>query len=243
ETNQIRSHWEANTATDPGPTVFFLIRPTRFEERRWPDANSLEELLQTRQRVDFHGRHHYPPSTVETDVMPWGLYNQAYGSPAWALTYSGLFWAAIRIGSGVDYTRSTADHSLTQRRYEQEPIVPAGKWINFPYARVDVANPFKFAGSFAGAFHPKEQLYWSATADGLGGTILAANSPSFWMEGCRRCASPGAISKGLATADEFSSDWNSACLDFLQEMFGMYDIRGERIGRDPLKKWLDSLVA
>jgi hypothetical protein len=243
EANQIKTHWESKTTMEAGAVVFFTSRPTRYQARRWPDADALDDLIRKRQSPDFSGLHYYPPSIVGTDTMPWGIYNGEYATPSWALTYSGQFWAAISIAARRDYQRSHRDLALDRAAYEEQPIVPAGQWIDYPYARVDIADAFRFSGSFAQAFHPQEQWVWSAKAERIQGTILAASNPRFFIDGCRKCASPGAYRSDVSTAQEFSERWTDGCLDFLHELFAMYTITGVRITRDTLQKWLMPLIA
>jgi hypothetical protein len=243
ESDQIFAQWgEAPSDIKDWPSVLFSLRPIRYQKRRWPDPDSLEELLRQHTVVSFSGSGYVPPNDRGTDVMPWGLFNERYGSPAWALCYSGQFWARIGIGAWNEYVRTGRDLSLHTYDEEDEGNVPPGRWINYPYARTDIADIFRFAGSFARAFHPGEQLVWSATAERLNRTIVATTNFASVFTCSRECASATAHSDGVVTSETFADQWTEYCIEFLNEMFGMFDFLGDRIPRQAFEKWLNDLL-
>jgi hypothetical protein len=238
ENAEIRANWESSVQGHRGPTMYFSLRPLHFEKRRYPNADELEKLLRRYQVVDLLRQHHdYPPAQRGTDVMPWGLFNGLYGRPAWSLCYSGQFWAAVRIGANSPYQLTDRDKSIYAYDRVASRTFEPGQWIDYMYARIDMADVFKFAGSFAKAFPPGEQLAWSVTVEGIKETILASSSQRIPL--CSRlCGSPMAYTNGVVQAGEFAERWEEICVDLLAELFGMFDICGDRISRDTLEKFL-----
>jgi hypothetical protein len=244
ESDAIEAHWASTFEAAPTyPLMLFSLRPARYVKRRFKNPDELEAALRKHQVVDLDRQHHYPPSQNGTDVMPWGYYNDTYGTPRWALTYSGQLWANVRLGAGYEYKTSQREMSLYPSERDVANPIAAGKWIDYPFARVDIANVFKFGASWATAFHPSENIAWSAHVINLRGVVAAASPTRFFMCCSRVCASPSAQAAGEVPAGEFEGRWQEYCVDILEELFGMFDFCGDRISRATLEKFLREKLA
>lgn len=245
EKSEIETHWLSSRKQDDGwATVTFTIHPKRFRNRRWPSDNDLESLIQSRQ-IPAGYRGYYPPSNRYTDAMPWGIYNVAYGTPFWAITYAGQFWAALRLNSDSKFppqNYSTSSEPRDEREDEDYPrTVSAGGWIDFPYSIEQLSDLFRFTGSLAEIYSPNEVITWHCRADGIGGKRIAAMDGSLWRHTSRKCASPYAEAGNQLKAGEFSKKWIEHCAHFCHELFGKFDLLGNRLERTTLQTRIEQL--
>ena len=237
--NSVRRQWQTQKPARKGPIVFFSFHPTRYRERRWPTADDLSEFLITRYVPNFDGRNFYPPHSVGTNRTYWGLSNARYGTPDWALTYSGLFWAATDIAS--HYPFKTPEGSPLLGSTGPEPKIAEDTWFNLNQSRLSIANAYRFAASIAESFHPKEEVIWSAIAEQIdGSTMVIEDDPFFSASG--PCASPIATRSGVASAESFANNWPSHCLDFVDEFIGMYQIEGDYIARSTHEARITAMI-
>ena len=234
ETAEIHTYWRTSLPTDrTAPVVQFSLHPARFVNRHWSGAAELEQVIRSKQFAA--DGNYYPPNVRGTDVMPWGLYNGLYRRPAWALTYSGQFWAALEINSLRSTNVQTRGLNVVESVNSEREIPPEG-WIDFPYAVKEIARVFRFAALLASSFHSSEQLVWSATADAIRGTRLGASDHTLSVGISEPCASPRAAKNGIVTAEEFSIHWIDKCADFQFELFEMFYMLGARIARETILK-------
>jgi hypothetical protein len=243
EVTAIKTHWQGTVAgKSPGPTLFFSLRPAVYVNRRFANIDAIEEVLTRSRVVDLRRQHHYPSNERGTNVMEWGLFNNTYRWPDWAMCYSGQLWAAVPLGADCEYAFSEREQSLYKYDRRTDQPIAAGAWIDYRHALINIGDIFKFAGSFATAFRTEDQLIWSGKIEGLSGMTCASSSERLFV--CsRECASPTVTVGGSISAGEFAESWHERLLDLLEELMTRFDFLGRRIGRKELQKFVDAAAA
>ena len=237
ERARIESFWESHRGRESNLASLTLsFRPIRYRERRWPDALSLETLM--RNRAIRNGRHEFPPQQVGTVAMEWGIYNDTYGAPSWAMTYAGQIWLGTAVAGSQSVTMTEGDLRLSPEPPTSEQL-EASEWIPLTKLAEWFGNAFKFVASVTGELMDGEQIEWSVTGRNLDRKWLATGrwgSPSDLFGPSR---SPGLSRTGQSTAAEFKTRWVEHCLDCAKETCDLFSRDGRYVSRE----LLESLMA
>ena len=237
EIQEIESLWRSRTAAyGQVPTLTWTLHPAAYRSKKWNDVEQLESGLRS---IQFQsGYHMYPPERSGTGVTQWGLYNDTYERPTWALTYSGLFWASVNLSARREYTVSERDRSIGSRRERMPSTISANDWIDFHASRSESSELFFLSRQLAAQFHGSEAMVISARADCLAGKYFGSDDPYLGMEISEPTISPYCAEIYRGPASELIENWAENCIDFQFKLYSMFDRFGRRIACDTLMKWL-----
>lgn len=232
ERARIESFWESQRDRQQNlATLNLSFRPIRYRGRRWQDAPTLEAFV--RDRTIRNGRDEFPPQQVGTVAMEWGLYNDTYGDPSWALTYAGQIWLCTAFTGSQSVKLSARDRQLSPEPPRSESL-KASEWIPMTHLTEWFGKAFKFAASVTEEFADGEQVEWVVTGRDLDRKWLATGrwgSPSDLLGPSR---SPGVSRSGQSTAAEFKTHWLEHCLDCAKETCDLFSRDGRYVTRDLL---------
>jgi len=229
---RIEAFWESQQSKNANVASMYLcFRPSRFRERRWPDAPSLEALM--RKRAFRSGNHEFPPQQRFTAAMEWGIYNDAYGNPSWALTYAGQVWLGTPFQGWKNVKMSERDRRLTPDPPPNE-MLEASEWITLRSLAEWFGNGFRFAASLAGEFADGEQVEWTVAGRNLDRKWLATYESETLLDLFGPSRSPGLSRSGQSTAAEFKAGWLKHCLNCAKETCDLFSRDGRYISRENL---------
>ena len=233
ERARIDSFWESCRGRRSNHASLMLtLRPIRYRERRWPDASRLEALM--RNRALWNGHNEFPPQKVGTVAMEWGIYNDTYGDPSWAMTYAGQIWLGTAVAGWQSLKMTEEDRRLSPEPPTSE-MLEASEWIPLSNLAEWFGHAFSFAASITGEFNGGEQVEWSVTGRNLDRKWLATDRWGSPSDLCGPSRSPGLFRTGQSTAAEFKTHWLERCLDCAKEICDLYSRDGRYVSRERLK--------
>ncbi len=236
ERARIEAYWDAQKREIGSmAAITFSFRPLRYRERRWPNAPSLENLALHR-AIRSRG-HEFPPQPKGTAAIEWGIYNDTYGFPDWALTYAGQIWLGVRLQGGKQAHLSEYDLRLSPEPPANGMVEPI-EWLPVTMLAEWFRDSFKFAASVCGELSGAEQIEWSVTGRNLARKWLAIDPRGTPSELLGPSRSPSLSRPGQSTAGNFREHWFDHCLDCAKEACDLFS----RDGRYATREFLASLM-
>ena len=164
--------------------------------------------------------------------MQWGIYNEIYGTPCWAITDEGQIWVATTLSGWKEIELSSRDR-LASPDPPTSNVIKEDQWLTLSNAVILLRDSFRFAVSCARELNPCEFVEWSAVGRNFGNKWLATtvlgNYKPHDLFG--PCLSPGFHRSGSSTAADFIRDGLDACTDYALDLSDLFARDGRRVDR------------
>lgn len=231
--SEIETYWRSiSSQQSRGPIVSISFRPKLYREKRWPDAQTIEEAV--RQRGAHTDRFNkYPPQPKGNAPMNWGLYNDTYGDP-WTLTYAGQFWTEMDIGAYGDLQISNRDALVSPEPPESSQLTDK-QWINVMHTLPEICAAFQFMRNLTLEFAKSESVQWSLEAERLDGKWLSFGPHGPSTMGPSKA--PTIKRNGEMLVKEFQTEWLEVFADFAKDLCDAFCRDGRVFSRDELKEF------
>jgi Schlafen, AlbA_2 len=211
--------------------LWMSFSPGTYNPQRWPEPESLEELIR---KHSIRVYDHFPAYQRGTAVMGWGIANDFYGE-TWALTRAGLFAFHKEFREN---TEVCPDPFYRGGQDARTPL-PPGEWIAFQWSMLDFCGFFMFMARLAGAYEPGETVRYELVATSIQGRKLASVSPDVTVgfgipEPCR--AKEYRFGAALA-AEELRATWEDHCAQAMKRFYQLFP--DHQISFETLRKWVE----
>lgn len=230
QASEIESYWSSvSRGRSQMPRVSLSFRPKLFREKRWPDAQLIEnKVMELGARTSRFEK--YPPQPKGNAPMNWGLYNDTYGDP-WSLTYAGQFWTEMRISAYQPLDLSERDARVSPEPPESLRLT-AEQWISMDQMLSQISSVFQFVRKLSSEFADSESLRWSLEAANLDAKWLSTGWDTRGPSRAREIKREGGM-----LVSEFKIGWLEVFADFAKDLCDVFCRDGRVFSREELKQF------
>jgi hypothetical protein len=203
-----------------------LIRPARYESRRWNNEDVLEQVIERR---SIRLGDQFPPARKGTHPREWGIANEFYGE-LWTLAFSGQFLYV------EEYRENHFAHEVSS--HPPRPPIPSGKWLDWTMSIRQIFEMTLFASRLAEEYQPGEAFMFNIQATGIAGRKLASAPRISWEESeeCKARTFEYSLTRPV---EEFRAEWREIAAEAMTRFVRLFPHPyGLKVQETTMRDWV-----